>query len=322
MALQFTTRQIKNAATTAKIADDAVTTAKVADNAITNAQLADAAVDTAELAANAVTAAKMDLTGTFDYSGGTVSVAAPTADAHAATKAYVDNAAVAFPEGASARCHHREHTLSGTQTVDGVSLGAGDRLLVKDQSTASANGVYVVAAGAWSRAGDMDAAGDPAAPPRAGARGHDLRRHRVRLHQRRRRDRGHHRDRVCPVCGQRVDRRRRRHGVTGNSVAVDLATNAGLEISGAKLRAKVKANSGIGSERRRSPASRKERRADRRHRRQLAPAPGRQHAGPVRQRVSRSPTVAWAPRSWPIWQSPLPSWAATRWRPRRSTGWP
>ena len=99
MALQFTTRQIKNAATTtAKIADDAVTTAKVADNAITNAQLADAAVDTAELAANAVTAAKMDLTGTFDYSGGTVSVAALTADAHAATKAYVDNAAVGLKE--------------------------------------------------------------------------------------------------------------------------------------------------------------------------------------------------------------------------------
>jgi len=47
-------------------------------------------------------------------------------------------------------------TLSGTQTIDGVSLIAGDRVLVKNQTTASANGIYVVAAGAWSRAADAD----------------------------------------------------------------------------------------------------------------------------------------------------------------------
>ena len=34
---------------------------------------------------------------------------------------------------------------------------AGDRVLVKNQSTASQNGIYVVAAGAWSRSSDMDA---------------------------------------------------------------------------------------------------------------------------------------------------------------------
>lgn len=47
-------------------------------------------------------------------------------------------------------------TLSGAQTIDGVSLVAGDRVLVKDQTTASANGIYVVATGAWSRATDLD----------------------------------------------------------------------------------------------------------------------------------------------------------------------
>lgn len=47
-------------------------------------------------------------------------------------------------------------TLSGTQTIDGVALIAGDRVLVKDQSTGSTNGIYVVAAGAWSRATDLD----------------------------------------------------------------------------------------------------------------------------------------------------------------------
>jgi hypothetical protein len=48
-------------------------------------------------------------------------------------------------------------SLSGTTTIDGVSLIAGDRLLLKNQSTASQNGIYVIAAGAWSRASDMDA---------------------------------------------------------------------------------------------------------------------------------------------------------------------
>lgn len=48
-------------------------------------------------------------------------------------------------------------TLSATQTVDGVALSAGEYCLVKNQTTASANGVYVVAAGAWTRHGSMDA---------------------------------------------------------------------------------------------------------------------------------------------------------------------
>ena len=45
-------------------------------------------------------------------------------------------------------------TLSGTQTVDGAALIAGDRILVQNQTTASANGIYVVAPGAWSRSSD------------------------------------------------------------------------------------------------------------------------------------------------------------------------
>lgn len=51
-------------------------------------------------------------------------------------------------------------TLSAPQTIDGVSVIAGDRVLVRGQSTASNNGVYVVAAGAWTRATDADATGE------------------------------------------------------------------------------------------------------------------------------------------------------------------
>lgn len=47
-------------------------------------------------------------------------------------------------------------TLSGAQTIDGVSVVAGDRVLVKNQTAGAANGIYVAAAGAWSRATDFD----------------------------------------------------------------------------------------------------------------------------------------------------------------------
>jgi hypothetical protein len=50
--------------------------------------------------------------------------------------------------------------LSGTQTIDGVAVIVGDRVLAKNQTTASQNGVYVVAAGAWTRATDADSAGE------------------------------------------------------------------------------------------------------------------------------------------------------------------
>ena len=49
-------------------------------------------------------------------------------------------------------------TLSGTQTIDGVAVTAGQRVLVKDQTLATGNGIYVVAAGAWSRSTDADTA--------------------------------------------------------------------------------------------------------------------------------------------------------------------
>ncbi|MCG8993332.1 phage tail protein [Laribacter hongkongensis] len=47
--------------------------------------------------------------------------------------------------------------LTGLQTIDGVALVAGDRVLVKDQAAAKDNGIYVASAGAWARAADADA---------------------------------------------------------------------------------------------------------------------------------------------------------------------
>ena len=50
--------------------------------------------------------------------------------------------------------------LSGLLTVDGVVLVADDRVLVKNQTTGSENGIYVVATGTWSRAPDFDGSRD------------------------------------------------------------------------------------------------------------------------------------------------------------------
>lgn len=47
-------------------------------------------------------------------------------------------------------------TLSGTQTIDGVTLVVGDAVLVKNQGSALANGIYLVASGAWTRRTDAD----------------------------------------------------------------------------------------------------------------------------------------------------------------------
>lgn len=47
-------------------------------------------------------------------------------------------------------------TLSGLQTIDGYTTLAGDRVLVKNQSTAADNGIYLASATAWTRSLDAD----------------------------------------------------------------------------------------------------------------------------------------------------------------------
>lgn len=81
----------------------------------------------------------------------------PTSAQDAATKSYVDglvNGVEIHPSVKAAST--ADLTLSGTQTVDGVALIAADRILVKNQTNAEENGIYVVAAGAWARASDAD----------------------------------------------------------------------------------------------------------------------------------------------------------------------
>jgi phage-related tail fiber protein len=75
----------------------------------------------------------------------------------AATKAYVDAVAQGLNFKQAVRVATTANiTLSGAQTIDGVSVVAGDRVLVKNQTTGQDNGIYVCAAGAWARATDAD----------------------------------------------------------------------------------------------------------------------------------------------------------------------
>jgi hypothetical protein len=96
--------------------------------------------------------------GAFDFGGQTLTnLATPSAASDAATKAYVDAVKTGLDVKDSVRAATTANiTLSGTQTIDGVAVIAGDRVLVKDQSTGSQNGIYVVAASAWSRSSDAD----------------------------------------------------------------------------------------------------------------------------------------------------------------------
>lgn len=81
----------------------------------------------------------------------------PVSALQLATKQYVDAVAQGLdPKASCVAATTANITLSGTQTIDGVALIAGDRCLVKDQTLSQNNGIYLVAAGAWTRATDMD----------------------------------------------------------------------------------------------------------------------------------------------------------------------
>lgn len=85
-------------------------------------------------------------------------LATPTAGTDAVTKDYVDSVSQGLDPKQSVKAATTVNiTLSGAQTIDGVSVVATDRVLVKNQTLSQNNGIYIVQSGAWTRATDADA---------------------------------------------------------------------------------------------------------------------------------------------------------------------
>jgi hypothetical protein len=141
---------------TAHIADSQITSAKIADGAIVDADInASAAIDATKIHNGSVSNAE------FAYVNGVTSAIQTQIDAKAATT-YVDNAVAGLRTRIIAECASTANVvissdLEAGDVIDGVTLVAGDRVLLKDQSTDTENGLYIaVASGAASRDPEHD----------------------------------------------------------------------------------------------------------------------------------------------------------------------
>lgn len=104
----------------------------------------------------------LDQANTFSGSGAITGLPTPTSASDAATKSYVDNStsglsprtavrvastadfASTYNNGSSGVGAFLTATSNGAIAIDGVNLGLNDRLLLKNQSTAARNGIYLV----------------------------------------------------------------------------------------------------------------------------------------------------------------------------------
>lgn len=136
-------------------------TATLANSGVVAGTYTKVTVNAKGLVTTGATAVLADLgttTADFSMNGFKITnLADPINDQDAATKYYVDTVAQGLDvKGSVVAATTADITLSGAQTIDGVSIVAGDRVLVKNQNTASENGIYVASAGTWTRATDAN----------------------------------------------------------------------------------------------------------------------------------------------------------------------
>lgn len=144
---------------------------QIANGAVADAQVAAGAAIASSKLADGANFVKKDgsvvMTGNLDFgSQKGINVATPTGNNDAANKAYVDtqisNLNSLFDSKGSARAASTANvTVSnpGTSAFDSITLSNGDRLLLKNQTTAAENGIYTFngSGSALTRVTDMDA---------------------------------------------------------------------------------------------------------------------------------------------------------------------
>jgi hypothetical protein len=151
-----------------------ITSTMIADGTIVDGDISASAAVAQSKIANLTT----DLAAKLALAGGTMTGAiamgtnkitglgTPTADADAATKAYVDAATAGLNVHAAVQAATTANVtlasaLENGDTLDGVTLATGNRVLVKNQTDKTENGIYVVkASGAPDRADDYNTAGE------------------------------------------------------------------------------------------------------------------------------------------------------------------
>lgn len=123
-------------------------------------ELKDLSVTNAKINAGEITPDRLNISGqAYDFSGAaSLSVPTPTADGHAASKSYVDAVSLGLDVKESVRAASTEDLsssfsyssgvytkiTSGTATIDGLTMSVGDRVLLKNETNAERNGIYVV----------------------------------------------------------------------------------------------------------------------------------------------------------------------------------
>ena len=132
---------------------DATKASNIPVSALVSAQLT-AAIEAVTLDSMAAPAANVSLA-----NHNLTNLAAPVANTDAANKAFVISTAQSAASGLSVKdavvvATTANITLSGLQTIDGVSVTGGQRVLVKNQSNAALNGIYNANSGAWVVAND------------------------------------------------------------------------------------------------------------------------------------------------------------------------
>ncbi len=86
-----------------------------------------------------------------------INVATPVSATDATNKGYVDALVNGTDWKLSVRVASTANSLlSGLLTLDGITVAAGDRVLLKNQTVGAENGIYVASSGAWTRATDAD----------------------------------------------------------------------------------------------------------------------------------------------------------------------